>query len=110
MNSRQLAELQKLLQQKSGQRKKQALKFAFPPEATADEIRERWGSVDLALEFVGLGLGAWNYRYRQGMFPEADRWMLDFLLSTDLETHTGIPIPDDYRQKSQHLADIRRDD
>jgi hypothetical protein len=107
MNNRQLAQLQRLLKPNKRGRK-QARKFAFPPLDTADELRERYGSVELALSFIPLGIGAFQYRCREGLFPEEDRWMLDYLLTNDLKTLTGVEIPQDYQTKAQHLANRSR--
>ena len=103
MNNR---HLQRLIKQATGVKRKQRLvdKFAVCFEWLEDELRRRYGSVSLALEFIPLGMGAYKYRKRVGLFPEQDRWMLDFLLTNDLDSLTGLSVPDDYRQHAQRLS------
>ena len=103
-------QLQRLIKQTTGVRRKRRLldKFAVPFEWLEDELRTRYGSLSLALEFIPLGMGAYKYRKRVGLFPEQDRWMLDFLLTNDLKTLTGVEIPEDYQFKAQHLANRSR--
>ena len=104
MNNQQLAQLQKLLNKERRNKRKKTSRFPFPAADTAAELRERYGSVDLALEFVPLGIGAWQYRYRQGYWPEQDRWMLDYLLTNDLKKLTGLEIPNEYRDKAIRMS------
>ena len=96
MNNR---HLQRLIKQATGVKRKQQLvdKFAVCFEWLEDELRRRYGSVSLALAFIPLTMGAYNYRKRVGLFPEQDRWMLDYLLTNDLDSLTGIPVPTEYR-------------
>ena len=103
MNNKQL---QRLIKQANGVKRKQRLvdKFAVCFEWLEDELRHRYGSVALALEFIPLGMGAYKYRKGIGLFPEQDRWMLDYLLTNDLDSLTGLSVPADYRQHAQRLS------
>jgi hypothetical protein len=108
MNNQQLQKLQQLLLQdkvKRGRKKKQKSLVDFPQVEA--ELRQRYGSLTLALELVGITKGEWQARRRANEYPTDELYLVDYLLTNDLKSLTGIDVPDDYRQHAFHRSSVR---
>jgi hypothetical protein len=111
MNNRQLAQLIQSLHPKLKPRDKSKSPLDF--NALEAELRQRYGSVSLALVFTPIAVGAYYYRKSQRLWPSDELYIIDYLLSNDLKSLTksdkypdGIDIPVDYIEHSTRLSNV----
>ena len=103
-------EILKLAQQLSPRKRgrksqpKQPLDF----KTVEDQLRQKYGSLQLALDIAGLSKPAWDKRRLTGLFPTQELPQLQFLLDNDLMSLYGVEVPDDYRHHSIRNSQIPR--